>query len=102
MRRLMFPLVRRIVMLTILFTWTILSSRLVGSAQPLPFSALFTYPDGSPCESPCIFGVRPGYTTHKDAIALLQSHPLARHLRQTAFESVADNFSGEDITISVA
>jgi hypothetical protein len=98
----MWWLIRRVLVLFAISTTVILTSRLVGSAQSLPFSALFTYPDGSPCESPCLFGVRPGYTTHEDAIALLRSHPLTQNLSHWIDESGVDNFGGEYITISIA
>jgi hypothetical protein len=42
---------------------------------------LFTTPDGSPCE--CLLGVVPGQTPYKDAIAILDSHPLlAKHIKR--------------------
>ena len=98
----MWWLFRRVLALFAVSTTALLSSCFIGSAQPLPFSALFTYPDGSLCESPCLLGVRPGHTSHEDAIALLRSHPLTRHMRQTTDQSGVDYFGGESITISVA
>jgi hypothetical protein len=100
-RKPMIRFVRRVLTLIILFTWAICSTRLVGSAKPLPFSLLFTNPDGSPCDSPCLLGVRPGYTTHQDAMVILQSHPLTRHLRRTTDTHGIDSFVGEYITISL-
>ncbi len=35
-------------------------ARLVGSVRPLSLAVLFTNPNGSPCQRPCLFGVRPG------------------------------------------
>lgn len=77
-------------------------TRLIGGAQPFAFSALFTNPDGTPCERPCLFGVRPGYTRHEDAIAILRSHPLTRHLQQTSDVAGEERFVGENITISMS
>jgi hypothetical protein len=50
--------------------------RLIGSTQPATLATLFTNPDGSPCQTPCLFGVRPGETTYEDALSLLRAHPF--------------------------
>src|SRR5258706_6456660 len=49
---------------------------LAGTAEPLPLTVLFSNPDGTPCELPCLFGVRPEKTRFDDALAILQSHPM--------------------------
>jgi len=42
---------------------------------------LFTNPDGTPCQRPCLFGVRPGETSYQTAIKLLQQHPFTSHFK---------------------
>jgi hypothetical protein len=54
----------------------IVTVRLAAQTQALPAAILFTNPDGTPCDRPCLFGVRPGHTSHIDALALLNTHPL--------------------------
>src|SRR5258708_19796166 len=62
--------------LTIIFSGTILTSRIVGATQANPIAVLFTNPDGSPCQMPCLFGVRPGETTLDEGLQILDKHPL--------------------------
>jgi hypothetical protein len=62
--------------LTIIFLLTILTSRFVGATQANPIAVLFTNPDGSPCQMPCLFGVRPGETTLDEGLQILDKHPL--------------------------
>lgn len=57
----------------------LLVARLVGTTRPTPaVAAVVSNPDGSPCEQPCMFGIRPGETRREQGIRLLQSHPLTR------------------------
>lgn len=39
---------------------------------------LFSYPDGSICQQPCILGIQPFESTPGQAIAMLKSHPLTK------------------------
>src|SRR5260221_14186415 len=48
----------------------------VGHAQPATTIVLFTNPDGTPCERPCLFGIRVGKTSYTRAIDLLRLHPF--------------------------
>jgi hypothetical protein len=57
--------------------------RWIGGTQPLSLAAWFTNPDGTPCPYPCLFGIRPGVTRYEDALALIRSHPVTRHMRLT-------------------
>lgn len=41
---------------------------------------LFSYPDGSICESACLLGIQPRITTTAQANSLLSSHPLTRDI----------------------
>jgi hypothetical protein len=66
-----------ITILTTLFSGGIaLTSALGKTAPPPAFAQWFTYPDGSPCPMPCLFGIRPGITKWDEAYPLLKSHPL--------------------------
>jgi hypothetical protein len=58
----------------------IVVARQIGAIRASPLVALFTYPDGSSCKLPCMFGVRPGETKFDDVIPILEVHPLARNL----------------------
>ncbi len=60
----------------------------IGRLQPAPIAILFTNPDGTPCQQPCLFGVRPRETTYKQAIALLHAHPFTRNFRPNATGNV--------------
>jgi hypothetical protein len=100
----MIRLLARTSALMLTFTATILIARLAGSTHPKPalFSVLFTNPDGSPCEMPCMFGVRPGKMTVDEAVARLQQHPFTRGMTfrkgssETAFADAEYEFAGEN------
>jgi hypothetical protein len=58
------------------------ASRLIGNAQlPPTIAAIFTNPDGSPCEMPCMFGIRPGATGLGDMLVKLRTHPVVSSLK---------------------
>lgn len=49
----------------------------VGSVAAKPIMEhLFTNPDGTPCERPCLLGIRPNRMSFRAAYAILQRHPL--------------------------
>ena len=60
-------------------------AHLVGNRQPSSFAALFMKPDGTVCKTLCLYGVRPGTTTAPEAVSLLQTHPLTKHLQLAKF-----------------
>jgi hypothetical protein len=63
----------------IFLTISLLISRRLGEdAHPIAFAAVFTNPDGSRCEMPCMFGIRPGVSTVENAEQILKSHPLLK------------------------
>lgn len=67
--------------LCVLISLYIIAIRLVGNRQPQPpFNAIFTNPDGSPCEMPCMFGIHPHETEFNKAIELIRTHPLTRQI----------------------
>ncbi len=39
---------------------------------------IFTNPDGTACDRPCLFGVRPGQTSYAEAVTTLHAHPFPR------------------------
>ncbi len=63
----------------------IVASRLSGNSHTPLVAALFTNPDGTPCQRPCLFGIRPGQTTLDEAVALLRVHPLTQSLKRVSF-----------------
>src|SRR4051812_21567848 len=65
-----------IILLLITFVAAILAVRVLGGRQPSVVDMLFTNPDGSPCERPCLFGIRPGVTKIDEALSILNTHPL--------------------------
>ncbi len=57
----------------------IVGTRLVGSLRPpLPLKTVMAKPDGSACDRPCLFRIRPGETSVEQAVQILNSHPLTR------------------------
>jgi hypothetical protein len=75
------PLLYRLtlLLLCILMTGGV-AARLSGERVPLSFQALFTNPDGTSCNRPCLFGIRPGETTVDQAIWMIKLHPATRDL----------------------
>jgi len=58
-------------------------------------STLFSYPNGSTCEHPCILGIQPGLTTPNQAIELMKTHPFTKGnaIRQSQYKNSAANQS---------
>ncbi len=62
----------------------IITAAMVGavvSHAPSPrllAAKLFTYPDGTLCETPCLLGIRPGITPSDAAKGLIDKHPLSK------------------------
>jgi hypothetical protein len=71
---------------------------LIGGTRSLHFAILFTNPDGTPCQRPCLFGVRPGKTPYDTAIKLLQLHPFTSRFEPDIERGV---FSGPGMSIIV-
>jgi hypothetical protein len=68
---------------TALIAAGIIVSLRIGQQETVPFSVLFTRPDGSACDKPCLFGIQPGKTRSAEAIAMLRAHPLTQQFTQT-------------------
>jgi hypothetical protein len=62
---------------------------MVGAGNLTPFSALFRNSDGTPCERPCMLGLRPGTTNFYAADYALSQHPFI----QGRFKRYADRTS---------
>jgi hypothetical protein len=61
---------------TLILTIATFAAGRIGEANPIAFAAIFTKPDGSPCEMPCMFGIRPGEMSSDKAAQIAKSHPL--------------------------
>src|SRR5215471_5045053 len=62
--------------LIVMLSSVMLAIHVIGGLFPNPIAVLFTNPDGSPCQMPCLFGVRPGVTTLDEGLRILDKHPL--------------------------
>jgi hypothetical protein len=78
----MIRLLRLTLLLCCLWSPLIVIAQRIGATQPTSpfFAEVFTNPDGSPCEQPCMFGVRPGLMSEDEALAILKTHPLTSEL----------------------
>ncbi|MCC7448333.1 MAG: hypothetical protein IT324_13010 [Anaerolineae bacterium] len=85
-------LIRLAMLLIAACTALIVVTHLIGRSQPNPLAVLFTNPDGTPCDQPCLLGVRPGETTLDEGVALVRQHPFV--WRIGALESVSAVTSG--------
>src|SRR5258708_35532572 len=72
----MIRLCRQTLILVIIHVAIISVARLSANAHPAAIVGLFTNRNGTFCELPCLFGLRPDETRFSDALALLKAHPL--------------------------
>src|SRR5258708_8907702 len=82
------------------------AAQTLGAARPSPLAPLFTNPDGTRCEMPCLFGIRPGVTTRTEAVALFKAHPFTSAVRAqyTPSEDLGDDtmtFSAPSVTFVI-
>jgi hypothetical protein len=71
------PRLRYIVFLSFIAAVILLATRLLGGTRPaLALATIMSKPDGTACDRPCLFGVRPGETSFEQATQILNSHPL--------------------------
>jgi hypothetical protein len=90
----------------------IVVARLIGGAHGSLFTklttALWTNPDGSACEHPCMFGVHPYMTGYEESKGKLREHPFTREARETELVTEktkshkSQDFVKEDISIHVS
>ena|SRR5450432_469358 len=68
-----------------------------SSAMTTLRDAILTNPDGSQCQQPCFFGVRPGQMTVDNGRAILVTHPFIVNILQLHIGNTSsDNFSMDD------
>jgi hypothetical protein len=72
-------LYRLVIMLIPLIAAIVLFVRLINGTQQNRLGEIFANPDGSMCETPCMFGIKPEITTFADAKSLLRSHQLVHN-----------------------
>ncbi len=66
-------------------------------SRPLPE---FSNPDGTPCQHPCLLGVRPEMGFN-DAMAVLRVHPFTRHLRLARLHNTSISFIAPGLAVSL-
>ena len=93
-------LIRVSIALVGIFFGAILVTRLVGGTQPNPIAVLFTNPDGSPCEMPCLLGVHPGATTLDEGVKILDQHPLT-HGMEIQYVSDGVSLRSQEVNITI-
>lgn len=76
----MYRLLRLTFLLISVLSAIVIVTRLVGNQKNTTSRMLFTNPDGTPCERPCLFGIRPEKTNREEAIELFKAHPLTSNL----------------------
>jgi len=69
-----------ICILTLGFSGSNIATTGIGRATQNPARDFFTSPDGSMCAMPCLFGIRAGYTTVREAVQMIRAHPLTKTL----------------------
>ncbi len=74
------------------------AARWLGQHTPTAYAAYFSAADGTPCATPCVFGVQPAYFALAPIIRHLQAHPLTAASDQGLFNDdlavfATDNFS---------
>jgi hypothetical protein len=92
----MFKFCRLVAGLLLSLTVLIGMAPLIGGAQSAPLAMLFTKPDGTPCQRPCLFGVQPGLTSYTQAVELLRNHPFTRTFQS---EGIRNMFSDESLSV---
>jgi hypothetical protein len=88
--------------LLIVLTLSIAATQLNYSSTSGLLSGLFTNADGSPCEQPCLLGVRPDMA-YEQALTLLQAHPFTGKHDIHEGEGIRqfDRFTGQEIEVSL-
>lgn len=77
---------------------TVAGARAYGGVSPI--AAIFSYPDGAPCEVPCLLGVQPD-TSFEDALDILDRHPLTAGFQRDHFANRLVIVAGPGITITL-
>ncbi len=80
-----------ILLLTVSFLLGVFVDDFTKPSKEKTLAMLFSYPDGSVCENPCLLGIQPGVTTIDQAKDLLDSHPFTK-----GGEHVVNEYSGRN------
>jgi len=95
----MFRLIRLTLLLIVACAAAIFAAHLIGGTRPNPLAILFTNPDGTPCQRPCLLGVRPGVTKYEDAVTLIRKHPFTARFQKYRIINTASCISPENDAI---
>lgn len=79
-----------------------LAARALGAGQHSPYAAYFSAADGTPCATPCLFGVQPTHLALRPIIRLLQAHPLTAQGDQGLFNDDLAVFGTDQFTVIVS
>jgi len=75
-------LLRFILLLIFIAALLMFAARLIGSTHSATqLATVMSQPDGTACNHPCLFGVRPGETSFEQAVAILHAHPLTHEAK---------------------
>ncbi|RMF48949.1 MAG: hypothetical protein D6749_14370 [Chloroflexota bacterium] len=80
----------------------IVAARLIGAQSESPYVAYFSAADGTPCATPCLFGVQPTHLALQPIIKLLQAHPLTASGDQGLFNEDLAVFGTDQFTVVVS
>src|SRR5579859_3584776 len=71
-----FRLIRLALGSVVVFCAALIAIHLISGLSPNPVAVLFTNPDGSACQMPCLFGVRPGKMSVDESVRILNHNVL--------------------------
>lgn len=98
----MVRLFRGTLLLMAVFAMAIVGMCLIGRRDPRPtLMYLFTNPDGSFCQQPCLFGARPGRMTAPQMVAVMRTHPITRTMAPFPNAIAYGGFEGQGMVIFV-
>jgi hypothetical protein len=95
-------LLRPLIACCLLLSCALAVGRTIGIQQPAAHAAYFSAADGTPCATPCLFGVQPTHLALAPIIALLQAHPLTASGDQGLFNDDLAVFGTDQFTIVVS
>ncbi|MCC7446989.1 MAG: hypothetical protein IT324_06200 [Anaerolineae bacterium] len=75
---------RNIGAIVLLLSGVMFAARSGGTAAGSRLGLLLANADGSPCDMPCVLGIRPGMMSLRQAEGILRRHPLVRSLDERA------------------
>jgi hypothetical protein len=95
-------LLRSLIACNLLLICALALARTVGAELPAAHAAYFSAADGTPCATPCVFGVQPTHLALPPIIKLLQAHPLTAGGDQGLFNDDLAVFGTDQFTIVVS